>query len=131
MKNFRYLLLFLFLTSCGTRDSDTLIGNWTIDKIEDNGQNLMYTLTSNLISFEKNHSCFGPGQGLNSNHVGKWHLIRKGDIQYIDIKISGNVLNGRYEVKFQNDSVRKLLNMVLFTNRKRIICSKSLHSYKE
>ena len=131
MKTITYIIIAITVISCSNLEGKKIKGSWTIDAIEENGQDLMSQYTSNLISFKKGQTCTLPQTKENNNTAGKWSLTKENDIYYLKIEADGNKLAGKYRINFENDNEKKLLKVSLSTNNIKIICSKLLNKFEE
>ena len=124
------IIITLTIISCNGSEEKKINGNWTIELIEKNGQDLMFQYTSNLISFKKGRTCTLPQTRENGNNVGTWALYKAGGIYYIKIEAGNNNLTGSYKIDFENDNENKLLKVHLSTDSINIICSKLLNKFE-
>jgi hypothetical protein len=125
------IILGILFLSCTDENIDTkqiksvLIGTWTIDSYECLDSMSFSPLMSNLISFKKNSEFKFPSIDLDHYKLqlskdNKYSLILysldKDDI--IDLKL-----------EFINDSINKLLNIKLVSDKFYLRCSKMLYNY--
>lgn len=121
------LLLFTFIFIGCDKEStikNAIIGDFSIIFINHNDVDLLYSLSINIIEFHKDGSVKLPcivdrqKQGLKENRCtsGIWNLHKKNKKFFIDIITQNEYFNGSYEVSFDKNNEKKLLQIVLMND---------------
>ncbi|MCU0443245.1 MAG: hypothetical protein MUE96_12695 [Bacteroidia bacterium] len=118
---------------------DELKGMWSIDSINVSGNNIKHCLLSNIIIFYDGEceipSCHNDciPDLFNCAPKGNWDINHSDTIPLIlSIQsISKGVINGKFQVVFHEDKVKRMLVMELISKDTYIICRKGLYSYIE
>jgi|GEM_PF-1246860 len=129
------LSIFLsFLIACRSttkKSEEMLSGLWAIDTISLLNENVMSSLSHNLIAFEDGDKCTLPQFDWQGATEGSWRVYMKEGKINLDIKSTKSTFNRNYEITFFDDEKRKLHCMTMESDSMLIICSKGLTAYKK
>lgn len=129
------------LSSCDKKEliEKGVIGKFSIIAIVDDSTNLLYNLTLNIVEFNKDGTVLLPGIVSRNNALredrnitGKWRLYQKKDVFFIDIISLNDYFKGTYEVSFDRNKEKEVLQIVLM-NEKFILAGEKLfdHNYNK
>lgn len=138
-KNMKLILILMIIasliTSCQVKVEEVVSGIWSMDSIYYNGFNIRPCLDGNILTFDKimefpvtENNC----EDIISTHVneGKWEIIASDSMPYmINIHTSNKMFSGIHRVIFQNDIDKKMLKMIIQSDKLYIICRKGLYGY--
>lgn len=125
------LLVLSFVSSCSPKFKKQLIGTWTIDFVNEKGEESPYLYLSNLMTFKNGGICTMPITSRTENRKGEWTIEEQDNILLLTIKVENNKLNGAYKLKYWKDFDKKLLKATLVREDSLCLtCSKMLHNFE-
>lgn len=120
------ILLFSFILigfiSCNPLNK-RIEGNWTVNSAKNGSNDVLLSLYSNIISFEKD-SCFLPVTTLESNDKGVWNVIEIDERNYLIIEAPGNFLTGKYLVEIKKDNNTEIPMLYLKSPELEVVATK-------
>lgn len=136
------ITILLVSSSCKSEIESTMVGWWTIDIIEYNGQNIRPCLLTNTINFNKDGSLELPppddictGKTTIKYRVkGDWQILSSPlplDTIPIRVKFQTNesFYNGEHKLVFHDDATEKLLKIEVWSDSIYILARKGLYNH--
>ena len=95
-------ILFIIFTSCN--DSQKKYeGAWVVGQAYYNNEPVIWDMYSNIFYLNKDNTCELPIYNTNDRYTGKktghWHLLKKGEITYIQIKTKNSIFNRTFKIE--------------------------------
>ncbi|QQD11615.1 hypothetical protein [Sphingobacterium sp. UDSM-2020] len=106
-KFFILLLSLILVISCRNPVKETLRGNWIIQSMNHDSEDILHTLEANMMSFHKNGECSFARTSKDRLGLGSWYFIK--DTLVIDGGISP--FSGKYLVEVKTDEDEVLIHL--------------------
>ena len=120
--------LLVMALSCKDSPKELLIGNWAVDEIYINGQDVSYEVLSNILTFRSNGECGLPRMTTNQAVNGRWSIKKNHSDWVLSIQANDPRFQGDFSVVFTPDKARGVLVVALTNDASEIRASKLMHS---
>ncbi len=132
-----FLVAAIGMLSCKEDEvKSSTLGRWSIDTIAYNGVDVRACLNINILHLEKEYctlpELLATDCGVTANYTakdGSWSITEKSPL-YLSINANNDIFRGKYDVKFIDDTVSRMLIMELTSKKTRIKCRKGLSNYE-
>ncbi len=138
MNNIKFLVLAFFLcfiSACSDKVERVIKGQWIIEEIVFNNEDVLSVLDMNAVFFSEDNSCQLP---VNSSipddysnpqiyllkMKGKWFYQRDDEGYKMKIETNNSMFNGDFKIRFEKDSIN-IFSMILLSKNLYVRCKRS------